>query len=73
MPTSENTRRALENHIIAVSEDSLIAIDDIGQHHFPKQVQSFTFGPIFYMGFLKACLNGMVLPRMQNTRFCINR
>jgi len=53
MPTSAKARRivkALEGHIITLSEGSLIAVDDIGQHHFPKQVQSF----------LQACLHGMV-------------
>ena len=47
MPTSAKARRivkALKGHITTLSEDSLIAVDDIGQHHFPKQVQSVTFG-----------------------------
>jgi len=53
--------KALEGHIITFSEDSLNAIDDIGQYHFPKKVQSVTLEePMLYMGFLQACLHGMV-------------
>ena len=53
--------KALEGHIITLSENSLNAIDDIDQYHFPKKVQSVTFGGTnIYMGFLQACLHGMV-------------
>ena len=38
--------KALEGHINTLSEDSLNAVDDIGQYHFPKQVQVVTFGGI---------------------------
>ena len=47
LTTSTKARKivkALNGHIITLSEDSLIAVDDIGQHHFPKKVQSVTFG-----------------------------
>jgi len=42
---------ALEGHIITLSENSLNAVDDIGQYHFPKEVQSVTFlvEPILYI------------------------
>jgi len=41
--------KALECHIITLSEDSLNAFDDIGQYHFPKQVQSVIFEePLLY-------------------------
>jgi len=66
--------KALNGHIITLSEDSLIAVDDIGQHHFSKQVQSVTFGGtnIIY-GFLSGMPAWNGLPRRQNTRLCINR
>jgi len=47
LPTSTKARKnvkALEGHIILLSEESLNAIDDIGQYHFPKKLQSVTFG-----------------------------
>jgi len=47
MPTSPKARnimKAVNGHIITLSEDSLKAVDDIGQYHFPKQVQSVAFG-----------------------------
>jgi len=34
----------LNGHIIHLSEGALNAIDDIGQHHFPKKLQFVTFG-----------------------------
>jgi len=39
LPTSVKARKnvkALEGHIIPLSEESLNAIDNIGQYHFPK-------------------------------------
>jgi len=47
VPTSAKARKfvkSLEGHIITLSEDSLNAIDDIGQYHFSKKVQPVTFG-----------------------------
>jgi len=47
MPTSPKARnivKAVHGHIITLSEDSLKAVDDIGQYHLPKKVQSVTFG-----------------------------
>jgi len=56
VPTSSNARkvvRALTGHITTLSEDYLNAVDDIGQYHFPKQVQSVTFrGTNIIHGFL---------------------
>jgi len=46
LPTSAKARKivkALEGHIITLSEDSLNAIYDIDQYHFTKQLQSVTF------------------------------
>ena len=47
MPTSPKARnivKAVNGQIITLSEDSLKAVDDIGQYHCPKKVQSVTFG-----------------------------
>jgi len=47
MPTSPKARnivKAVNCQIITLSEDSLKAVDDIGQYHCPKKVQSVTFG-----------------------------
>jgi len=47
LPTSAKARRivkAVNGHITTLSEDSLKEVDNIGDHHFPKQVQSVTFG-----------------------------
>ena len=47
MPTSPKARKivkALNGQIISLSEDSLKAVDHIGQYHRPKTVQSVTFG-----------------------------
>jgi len=47
MPTSPKARKivkAVNGQIITLSEDSLKAVDDIGQYHHPKKVQSVTFG-----------------------------
>jgi len=64
VPTSAKARRivkAVHGHIITLSEDSLNAVDDIGLYHFPKQVNWLLLQePISYMGFLQACLHGMV-------------
>ena len=46
MPTSPKARKivkAVNGQIITLSEDSLKAVDDIGQYHCPKKVQSVTF------------------------------
>jgi len=46
-PTSAKATKivsVLNGHIIQLSEGSLHAIDDIGQHYFPKKLQSVTFG-----------------------------
>jgi len=36
--------KAVKGQIITLSEDSLKAVNDIGQYHRPKKVQSVTFG-----------------------------
>jgi len=50
------------SHFIPLPEESLNTIDDIGQCHFPKKLQSGKFleALILYMGFLQACHLGMV-------------
>jgi len=65
----------VNGQIITLSEDSLKAIDDIGQYHLPKKVQSVTFGGTntICRGFPSGMPDGMVLPRRQNTRLCRNR
>jgi len=43
-PKARNIVNELNGKIIVLSEDSLAAVDDIGQYHFPKIVHSVTFG-----------------------------
>jgi len=67
--------KALECHIIALSEESLNAIDDIGQYHFPRQLQSVTIGGtsiIYGLPSGTTAWNGLT-QKSQNTRLCVNR
>ena len=76
MPTSPKARnivKTVNGHIITLSEDSLKAVNDIGQYHFPKQVQSVTFGGTNIIYGFPSGMHGMVYQRRQNTRLCINR
>jgi hypothetical protein len=41
---ARNIVKAVNGQIITLSEESLKAVDDIGQYHRPKTVQSVTFG-----------------------------
>jgi hypothetical protein len=43
-PKARNIVNELNGKIIVLSEDSLAAVDDIGQYHYPKIVHSVTFG-----------------------------